>query len=255
MKTLSKLWAQMGVGWKVGCVFFLSLLVMKYILGYDHDSRLILAATLAVCYGLQLLSKQVRAPKPDEKKWCAKGSHWIIDEPYRLYENETGAGSPGDPYCLRCLDKLDEDIKDIDNRKIKEFEWELLTEDEREARRMVAKPLEICPRCQKALNPKEYDWSITGSCPMCHEYPFLIGAPMNRGWRELEWASLSESGKQAMVEAARTKIEANFSEWATKGEDGVWRRKDNGEVAESKMTEASLIESAKSRYGWSEGKQ
>jgi hypothetical protein len=58
----------MGVGWKIGCLFLLSLLVMKYILGYDHDSRLILAAVLAVCYGFQLLSKQAQIPIEKKNK-------------------------------------------------------------------------------------------------------------------------------------------------------------------------------------------
>lgn len=144
---------------------------------------------------------------------------------------------------------------DMDERKAKEIEWEQLTEGERESRRAVARTRGTCPRCDKELWHDDSDSHSKGSCPLCFEFPFSIRAPMNRGWREREWESLSESEKQARIEAARAKIDANFSEWAVRGDDGFWRRKDNGQVVERGGSEASLIESAKSRYGWPEDKQ
>jgi hypothetical protein len=72
---------------------------------------------------------------------------------------------------------------------------------------------------------------------------------MNREWREREWDSLSQSEKLARIEAARTQMAATLSEWATKGDDGIWRRKDNGVVVERAGDETSLIEAAKSQYG------
>jgi hypothetical protein len=85
---------------------------------------------------------------------------------------------------------------------------------------------------------------------MCFEFPFYIGAPMNRVWCDAEWESLSEPDKQARIEASRGKIQSNFSEWAVKGDDGIWRRKGSGEKVKDAATELSIIESAKGGYNW-----
>ena len=202
------------------------------------------------------------AENPSERLWCVMGGHWIGNEPYSFYP-ETEYHTADEAYCLRCKEasnrRTDQMLKDGDERKAKEIEWEQLTEDERESRRAVAKTCGTCPRCGRTLWLDDSDVNgmahSKGSCPLCLEFPFRIGAPMNRGWREREWASLSEPEKQARIEVARAKINANFSEWAVKGDDGVWRRKDNGKVVESSSGEVTLVESAKSRYGWSEDKQ
>jgi hypothetical protein len=195
--------------------------------------------------------------KPSERLWCVMGEHWIGSEPYSFYP-ETEYHSADEAYCLKCKEassrRIDRMLQDGEERKTKAIEWERLTEDEREARRIAAKQCGTCPRCDRELWLTDSDVKGSrhskGSCPLCHEFPFRIGASMNGGWREKEWASLSETEKQARIEAVRKKRDANRSEWAIKGDDGVWRRKDNGDVVERDDSDA--IEAAKARYGWSE---
>lgn len=199
------------------------------------------------------------ADNPPERLWCVIGEHWIGNEPYSFYP-ETKHHTADEAYCLKCKEasnrRIDQILQEGEEREAKTVEWKQLTEEEREVRRTAAKQRGTCPRCDRVLWLEDSDVKgmshSKGSCPLCFEFPFNIGAPMNRGWREREWASLSEAEKQARIEAAREKIDANLSEWATKGDDGVWRRKDNGEVVERKSSEATLIESAKGRYGWPE---
>lgn len=201
-------------------------------------------------------------PNP-ECLWCVMGNHRIGNESYSFYPDNEYHNSD-EAYCLKCKEGLDRSInrilKDCDEKKSKEIEWEKLTEDERESRRTLARTRNSCPRCNRTLwlndlNDDEDDSHSKGSCPLCHEFPFNMNAPMNHGWREREWTLLSETEKQARIEAARIKIDANFSEWAIGGSDGVWRRKDNGNVVESGISDATLLESAKGRYGWLEDKQ
>lgn len=66
--------------------------------------------------------------------------------------------------------------------------------------------------------------------------PHSPKAPMHQVKRILEFASLSESewaDREAKAIAFREK---NLSEWCVKGEDGVWRRKSDGQVWNSETT-------------------
>ena len=245
--------------WKkfIWCIFVLLVLVSHLLLG-----TLLGIATAFYWLLERHFNKESPTGNPPaeipERLWCVLGEHWIGNEPYSFYR-ETERHSADEAYCLKCkqgLDhRVDQVLKEGEELKAKEIEWELLTEDERESRRAAAKMRGTCPRCDKRLWLDDSDVEgmahSKGSCPLCFEFPFRIGAPMNRGWREREWASLSESEKQARIEAARAKIEANLSGWAVKGNDGIWRRKDNGEVVKRVGAEATLlVESAKSNYGW-----
>lgn len=75
-----------------------------------------------------------------------------------------------------------------------------------------------------------------GSCPVCFEFPSNPTAPMHRVKRIFEFASLSESEWQVREGKAVARLEANLSTWCTKGDDGVWKRKDNGQVWDSQVT-------------------
>jgi len=198
-------------------------------------------------FGVQVLNRLDRIAEAiggktaeEERLWCARGEHYIGNEPY------TFAYATGEPVCLRCVARIEkslqERIGELEEKKAKEIEWDNCTEDEREMRRAKAKASGVCPRCNKPL-------TLKGSCPMCCEYPFRISAPMNRVWREREWESLSESEKQARIKVAQTRRDANLSEWATKGDDGIWRRKDDQAVVERAGDQASLVAAAKGRFG------
>jgi len=147
--------------------------------------------------------------------------------------------------CLDCIQKsrkeTDDMIREFDERRAKEFEWNALSEAEREMRRIAGRAEGFCPRCNKDLNAKAGEpsdkYPRDGSCPMCHEFPSNPEAPMHRVRRILEFASLSESEWRIREKEAIARREANLSTWCVKGDDGVWRRKDNGQawdVEESK---------------------
>lgn len=208
---------------------------------YFHLLAGILLAIAAAFYYLleRRLPRPIQSIPPAERLRCVRGHHYIGNEPYTFIAD--GCSDEGEPVCLRCLQRnlksLDERIQEIDEQVAREIEWESLTEEEREARRAVAEICGTCPRCRKTLHTDDSDTHSKGSCPMCHEFPFNIRAPMNRGWREKEWASLSESEKQRRFDAAVKK-----SGWA-KGNDGVWRRGDET------IDEGHLIDMAKGRWG------
>lgn len=116
-------------------------------------------------------------------------------------------------------------LEEFEEKERKEVEWNNLTEQEREVRRIAAKSDGSCPKCGIQLTTK-------GSCPLCLEYANNPKAPMHRVKRIMEWVSLTDAEKEARETefiALRARIRA---EWATKGEDGIWRRKDNGAVVQ-----------------------
>jgi DNA repair exonuclease SbcCD ATPase subunit len=114
-------------------------------------------------------------------------------------------------------------LENFEEEERKKIEWNDLTEEEREGRRIAAKNKGFCPKCDRHLSSK-------GSCPLCLEYPNNPNAPMHRVKRIVEWVSLTDEEKEAR-EAEFIALRArNLAEWATKGDDGIWRRKDNGAV-------------------------
>jgi hypothetical protein len=126
------------------------------------------------------------------------------------------------------------DMSKYDRETKRKFEWDTLPEEEREIRRIVARGQGICPKCIEPLWTTETDKHSKGSCTMCCEFPDNPRAPMHRVKRILEFASLSESEWRIREAEAIARREANLSTWCTKGDDGIWRRKDNGQVWDAK---------------------
>lgn len=157
-----------------------------------------------------------------ERLWCARGRHYIGNEPYTFIAE--GRANEDEPVCLRCVQRIKEEaeetIKEWDEQKAKEAEWNALPETEREIRREKAKAKGFCPKCDKLLSE--------GSCPMCCEIPDNPKAPMHKVKRILEWASLSEPEKQKREAEFLTMRARNLAKWCTQGDDGVWRRNDDG---------------------------
>jgi hypothetical protein len=187
-----------------------------------------------------------RTKNQPERLWCIIGKHWIGNEPYSFCP-ESEKTNADDAYCLKCREDKQREIEDMlkedEELETKTIEWERLTEEERESRRAAAKATGRCPRCNKVLTGRD-------SCPLCNEFPFSFNARMNKGWREREWAPLSESEKQARIEGAR----ARLSELHVEGSDGIWRRKDTGEAVESFGPDI-VMEKAKCRFDWVEEKR
>jgi|GEM_PF-5889196 len=215
-----------------------------------------------------ILAKK-KSPEPDKLLWCSgnkadgKNGHFMgPNEPYRfLYTDGTRNGNSlredgwdkvtrewdeikpdktgnSGLVCLDCIQKSRKESDDWsrgwDEEKEREFEWNAMSETDREIRRTTAKQMSLCPRCLKLLNAKDGEPSNKfpreGSCPMCREIPSNPKAPMHKVKRIVEFASLSESEWRTREGEAIAFREKNLSEWCVKGGDGIWRRKDNGEI-------------------------
>ncbi len=161
-----------------------------------------------------------------ERLWCVRGKHYIGNEPYTFITE--GAANEHEPVCLRCVQRIkketDQTIKEWEEQKSKEAEWNALPETEREIRRERAKAKGFCPMCDKLL-------SLEGTCPMCCQIPDNPNAPMHKVKRILEWASLSELEKQKREAEFLAMRAHNLAKWCTQGGDGVWRRNDDGTEA------------------------
>lgn len=193
MKTLSKLWAQIGAGWKVACAFFLALLIAKYALGYGHDERLILAALFAVCVGFQLIAKQAPNEKTDEKAAVtledeskfsydlatekARKHHgwdtWTVEPRKKMLVNEWCSGGPpthtkiyeyeirDETVLVRLIEHSDESF---DSPRFEVFNGMInLSYLEKEYRRMKSEwgensPLLEIPDTRRARLEKEIAW-------------------------------------------------------------------------------------------------
>ena len=57
---------------------------------------------------------------------------------------------------------------------------------------------------------------------------------------EREWSMLTEAEKQARQKLFLDGREKNIAEWSVRGEDGIWRRKDDGAVVEQDTVEKLL---------------
>jgi len=57
---------------------------------------------------------------------------------------------------------------------------------------------------------------------------------------EREWSSLTDAEKEARQKLFLDGRQKNISEWCVKGDDGVWRRKDDGTVVEQGPVEELL---------------
>lgn len=114
-------------------------------------------------------------------------------------------------------------IQGIEELDLKTIEWNELTEEEKDLRCKAAQIEGVCPKCHKKLSPK-------GSCPLCLEYPDNPNAPMHTSKRVRQWALLTDAEKEARETEFVELRTRNLESWATKGDDGVWRRKDNGAV-------------------------
>jgi hypothetical protein len=211
------------IGKIVWCSFVLLVLYLHLLIG----------TLLAIATAFYWLLEERLIPRSEKHSelWCVVGEHRIGNEPYTFRPN-------GDAICLRCQKQQEEELDQLiarsDEKEKKKDEWNNMTEEQREERRQKYLP-DYCPKCEKPLERFDKDGkpNTYSSCPLCFEFANRPNAPMHRVKRIKEWVSLSDSEKEKREADFIAQRERNLSKWAVKGDDGVWRRKDNGQVVES----------------------
>jgi hypothetical protein len=194
-----------------------------------------IGAFFAIATAFYWLLETPPQESPKERLFCARGNHYIGNEPYSFLSN-------GDARCARCQKEFEEfvhqELRDHEEQNQKEMEWNNFTEEQREERRQKYLP-DFCPKCERRL--KRYDNDGTAktypSCPLCFEFPNNPGAPMHRVKRIMDWAMMGDEERRRREAECIALRERNLSEWATRGEDGQWHRKDNGKPVDEVVWE------------------